>query len=171
MSFDMIEAMTLIAREKNIEFDAVLETLEAGLMAAAKKKYAFTDNITFRFDRKNNELLMIATKRVVEQVADPNVELTLAEAKDIDPEAELGDEVDIYIDYEVEFGRNAIAAASRSSSRRSARPNATASTTSTSTRSAPSSPASSSRSTRAMSSSTSAAGRGSCPSRSRFPVR
>ncbi|HOD66976.1 MAG TPA: transcription termination factor NusA [candidate division Zixibacteria bacterium] len=111
MSFDMIEAMTLIAREKNIEFDAVLETLEAGLMAAAKKKYAFTDNITFRFDRKNNELLMIATKRVVEQVADPNVELTLAEAKDIDPEAELGDEVDIYIDYEVEFGRNAIAAA------------------------------------------------------------
>ena len=111
MSFDMIEAMTLIAREKNIEFEAVLETLEAGLMAAAKKKYNFTDNITFRFDKKNNELLMMATKRVVETVADPNVEMTLAEAKDIDPEAELDDEIDIYIDYEVEFGRNAIQAA------------------------------------------------------------
>lgn len=111
MSFDMIEAMTQIAREKNIEFEAVLETLEAGLMAAAKKKYNFTDNITFRFDKKNNELLMMATKRVVDPVTDPNVEMTLAEAKDIDPEAELGDEIDIYIDYEVEFGRNAIAAA------------------------------------------------------------
>ncbi len=111
MSFDMIEAMTQIAREKNIEFEAVLETLEAGLMAAAKKKYNFTDNITFRFDKKGNELLMMATKRVVDPVTDPNVEMTLAEAKDIDPEAELGDEIDIYIDYEVEFGRNAIAAA------------------------------------------------------------
>ncbi len=111
MSFDMIEAMTVIAREKNIEFDTVLETLKAGLMAAAKKKYTFTDNITFRFDRKANELEMIATKRVVDDVTDHNVEITLKEAKEIDPEAELGDELEMYIDYEIEFGRNAIAAA------------------------------------------------------------
>ena len=111
MSFDMIEAMTVIAREKNIEFETVLETLEAGLLAAAKKKYEFTDNISFRFDRKNNELLMIATKRVVDNVEDPNVEIGLKEAKEIDPEAELNDELEIYIDYEIEFGRNAIAAA------------------------------------------------------------
>ena len=39
MAFDMIEAITLIAREKNLEFDAVLETLQASLIAAAKKKY------------------------------------------------------------------------------------------------------------------------------------
>ena len=38
MAFDMVEAMTLIAREKNIEFDAVLETLKGSLLAAAKKK-------------------------------------------------------------------------------------------------------------------------------------
>ncbi len=111
MSFDMIEAMTIIAREKNIEFDAVLETLEAGLLAAAKKKYDFTDNISFKFDKKTNELLMFATKRIVDEVEDPNEEITLAEAKDMDPEAEVGDEIDIYIDYELEFGRNAIAAA------------------------------------------------------------
>jgi N utilization substance protein A len=111
MAFDMIEAMTLIAREKNIEFDAVLETLEASLLAAAKKKYDFTDNISFKFDRKANELLMIATKKVVEKAADPNVEITLKDAREIDPEAELDDEIDIYIDYETEFGRNAIASA------------------------------------------------------------
>ena len=65
MAFDMIEAMTLVAREKNIEFDAVLETLQESLLAAAKKKFTFTDNISFKFDRKANELLMMATKRVV----------------------------------------------------------------------------------------------------------
>ncbi len=111
MAFDMVEAMTMIAREKNIDFDAVVETLEQSLLAAAKKKYPFTDNIHFKFDRKNNELLMMATKRVVDTVNEPLVEISVTEAKEIDAAAELGDEVDIYIDYEGEFGRNAIASA------------------------------------------------------------
>ncbi len=108
MAFDMLEAMTLIAREKNIDFDAVVETLEASLLAAAKKKYAYTDNISFKFDRKANELSMIATKKVVNQVNDPNLEIALVDARELDPEAQLGDELDIYLDYEFEFGRNAI---------------------------------------------------------------
>lgn len=108
MAFDMIEAMQMIAREKNIEFDAVLETLQASLLAAAKKKYDFTDNISFKFDRKTNELLMIATRKVVEVVEDKTIEISLAEAKDIDPDAQIDDEIDMYIDYENEFGRNAV---------------------------------------------------------------
>jgi len=111
MAFDMLEAMTLIAREKNIDLDAVVETLEASLLAAAKKKYTFTDNISFKFDRKNNELFMMAVKKVVEKVTDATIEISLEEAKEIDAAAELGDEVDIYLDYEAEFGRNAIASA------------------------------------------------------------
>ncbi len=111
MAFDMIEAMTLIAREKNIEFDAVLETLKGSLLAAAKKKYEFTDNISFKFDRKENELLMMTTKKVVEEVTDKEMEISLKEAQEIDPETEVGDEIDEYIDYETEFGRNAILAA------------------------------------------------------------
>jgi len=107
----MTEAITLIAREKNIDFDTVLETLQESLLAAAKKKYDNTDNISFRFDRKANELLMIAAKKVVAEVSDPNMEISLEEAKEIDTEAEVGDDIDIYIDYEVEFGRNAIASA------------------------------------------------------------
>ncbi len=104
----MIEAMQMIAREKNIEFDAVLGTLQASLLAAAKKKYDFTDNISFKFDRKTNELLMIATRKVVEEVEDKNIEISLAEATEIDPEAQIDDELDMYIDYENEFGRNAV---------------------------------------------------------------
>lgn len=111
MPFDMIEAMTLIAREKNIDFDAVVETLKAGLLAAAKKKYANTDNISFKFDRKANELLMMATKKIVEKATDPELEISLEEAREIDAEAEIDDEIDIYIEYETEFGRNAIASA------------------------------------------------------------
>ncbi len=104
----MIEAMQMIAREKNIEFDAVLETLQASLLAAAKKKYTFTDNISFKFDRKTNELLMLATRKVVDTVEDSTIEISLTEAKEIDPEAQIDDELDEYIDYETEFGRNAV---------------------------------------------------------------
>ena len=111
MAFDMMEAMTLIAREKNIDVSAVVESLEASLLAAARKKYAETSNISFRFDRKTNELFMITTKKVVDEVTDPNLEVSLQEAKDIDPEAELGDDLELYLDYEAEFGRNAIASA------------------------------------------------------------
>jgi hypothetical protein len=63
MAFDMVEAMTLIAREKNIDFDVVVETVEASLLAAAKKKYEFTDNLSFKFDRKTNDLLMISVTK------------------------------------------------------------------------------------------------------------
>ena len=111
MAFDMIEAITLIAREKNIEFDTVLETLQQSLLAAAKKKYGDIDNVAFRFDRKANELLMIAEKKVVAEVQDSNLEVSLVEAKEIDESAEVGDDIEIYIDYETEFGRNAIASA------------------------------------------------------------
>jgi N utilization substance protein A len=111
MAFDMLEALTLIAREKNIDFDSVVETLEASLLAAAKKKYPFAENLTFRFDRKNNELFMIATKKVVDTATDANVEISLAEAREIDPDAELGDDLDLYMEFEAEFGRNAIASA------------------------------------------------------------
>jgi len=111
MPFDMLEAMTLIAREKNIDFDSVVQTLEASLLAAAKKKYANTDNISFRFDRKANELFMIVTKKIVDNVIDRDMEISLDEAKKIDDAAELGDELELYLDYETEFGRNAISSA------------------------------------------------------------
>ncbi len=111
MPFDMVEALTLIAREKNIDFETVVETLEASLLAAARKKYATTDNISFRFDRKSNELFMIITKKVVDTVIEPDAEVGLDQAKKIDDAAELGDELEIYLDYETEFGRNAVLSA------------------------------------------------------------
>jgi len=111
MGFDALEAMTLIAREKNIDMDLVIETVEASLLAAARKKYGYIDNLSFRFDRKEGELTMISLRTVVEKVTDPIVEISLAEARELDPEAELDDQMEIYVDPIEEFGRNAIGSA------------------------------------------------------------
>jgi N utilization substance protein A len=111
MTFDTLEAMTLIAREKNIDLNLVIETVEAGLLAAARKKYGIVDNLSFRFDHSSGELTMISLRIVVEKVQDPYTEISLKEASELDPEAELGDEMEIYIDPVEEFGRNAVASA------------------------------------------------------------
>lgn len=111
MGFDTLEAMTLIAREKNIDMDLVIETVEAGLLAAARKKYGYIDNLSFKFDPGEGELTMISLRTVVDKVTDPYTEISLDEARELDPEAELDDQMEIYIDPVEEFGRNAIASA------------------------------------------------------------
>jgi N utilization substance protein A len=111
MGFDTLEAMTLIAREKNIDMDLVIETVEAGLLAAARKKYGYIDNLSFKFDSGEGELTMISLRTVVDKVTDPYTEISLDEARELDPEAELDDQMEIYIDPVEEFGRNAIASA------------------------------------------------------------
>ncbi|MCK5578315.1 MAG: transcription termination/antitermination protein NusA, partial [Planctomycetes bacterium] len=98
MGFDALEAITLIAREKNIDMDLVIETVEAGLLAAARKKYGYIDNLSFKFDRGEGELTMISLRTVVEKVTDTTVEISLSEARELDPEAELDDQMEIFID-------------------------------------------------------------------------
>ena len=111
MGFDALEAITLIAREKNIDMDLVIETIEASLLAAARKKYGYIDNLSFKFERKEGELTMISLRTVVEKVTDPVTEISLEEARELDPEAALDDQMEIFIDPVEEFGRNAIASA------------------------------------------------------------
>ncbi len=110
MGYDILEALSQITRDKNIDMDFVLETLEASLLLAAKKKFDYTDNIKVEIDRKTGDIRMYALKKVVKKISDPRTEISLVEAKDIDKEAEIEDEVEINIGFE-EFGRNAILAA------------------------------------------------------------
>jgi N utilization substance protein A len=110
MNYEILEALSQITKDKNIDMEFVIESLEAGLMLAAKKKFGNTDNIKIDINQKSGEIKITATKKVVKEVADPNLEITLAKAKKIDPEVKFKGEVEMEIGFE-EFGRNAILAA------------------------------------------------------------
>jgi transcription termination/antitermination protein NusA len=110
MQYDILEALNQIAVEKNMDVDYVIETLKSSLVSAARKKYGDGDNIVVNIDRRSGEINMHAVKTVVETIANSFAEISLKDAKEIDAEAELGDEVEIFIPFE-EFGRNAIASA------------------------------------------------------------
>jgi N utilization substance protein A len=109
-TFEILEALNQITKEKNLDIEFVLETLESGLLLAAKKKFGSTDNISVKVDLKSGEINMYATKKVVKEVSDKNMEITLEEAKKIEPEVKKGKEINVPIGFE-EFGRNAIIAA------------------------------------------------------------
>lgn len=110
MNYDIIEALGQIAREKSVELKLLVETLEAGLLSAARKKFGANANVGVKFDEAKGGIEMWLTKRVVERIEDPALEMTLREARDVDPQARLDQDVLIPLDI-AEFGRNAIAAA------------------------------------------------------------
>jgi N utilization substance protein A len=109
MNYEILEALSQITKNKNIDMDFVIETLEAGLMLAAKKKFGETDNIKIDVDPKSGEIKIIAFKKVVEEVINPNTEIIRTEAQEIEPKVKLGDEVGVVVGFN-EFGRNAISA-------------------------------------------------------------
>jgi len=108
MAYDVLEALALIAREKNIDIDTVIGKVEESLMAAAKKRYPDLDNVSFKLSRKTGEITMIAVKKVVEKVTDNMTEISLDEARELDDTAQIDDEMEIYLEVDEEFGRNAI---------------------------------------------------------------
>jgi N utilization substance protein A len=110
MNYEVVEALGQIAREKNVDKKLVIETLEAGLQSAAKKKYGATANFVVEVDEKTGSLGVFQTKKVVAEVLDPAAEISLEEARQMDPAALLDGEIRIERPF-AEFGRNAIMAA------------------------------------------------------------
>jgi N utilization substance protein A len=110
MSFEIIQALKQIAREKDVDENLIIETLQAALVSAARKKYGASSNIVAEIDENLGRLQVYCSKNVVEKVEDPQTQICLAEALEISPDAAVGQEVRIEIPPE-HFGRNAIQAA------------------------------------------------------------
>lgn len=107
MNSDILEALQQITKEKNIEMDYLIATLESSLLSAARKKFGIADNLMVKVDLKTGEIRMAITKKVVETVSDPNTEISLEMARKTESKAKLGQEINLPIGIE-DFGRNAI---------------------------------------------------------------
>lgn len=88
---ELIEALNQIEKEKDISKEILLEALESSLVAACKNNYGRADNIKVNIDRVTGEVNVFAMKEVVEEVTDPIMQISLAQAKMKDPKKELGD--------------------------------------------------------------------------------
>ena len=110
MNYDILEAFGQIAKEKNLELEYVLQTVESALVSAVKKKYNVEDNVRVEIDKTEGEIKVFLTKKVVENVTNPGQEMTIEEASEFYEDVEIGQVLDVPMPFE-DFGRNAIATA------------------------------------------------------------
>ena len=98
MNRELIMVIDQLGREKGIDKEILFEALESALLSASRKSLGPGDNVRIHIDRKTGEFRVYNRKKVVEEVADPETEMTLAEAQALAPEAELGVELELLQD-------------------------------------------------------------------------
>jgi N utilization substance protein A len=110
MNYELLEALNQIAREKNVDREVLIETMMAGLLQAARRRYGPAANIDIRFDKDRGRIDATLTRRVVEEPDDEGLEISLDEAREINAAVEPGHEVSTPLDIAL-FGRMAASAA------------------------------------------------------------
>jgi N utilization substance protein A len=93
MRNDLIMAINQIASGKELPKEVVTEAIEAALVSAYKRDSGSANNVVAKVDLVNGEYRIFIEKNVVEVVTDPKTELTLAEARAVDPNAQVGGKV------------------------------------------------------------------------------
>ena len=108
------EVFEELEREKGISKEVVISSLCDAMVAAYKKHLRIKEieNVEAFLDEQSGEIGIFKGKVVVESVEDPDNEISLAEAKEIDESVELGDEVKLEVTPE-QFGRIAAQAANQ----------------------------------------------------------
>ena len=88
---EFIEALKDLEVERGISAEVVLEALEAALISAYKKNFGSSQNVRVEINRETGEIHVYFRKTVVDVVEDERVEMSLEEARLLDPEFEVGD--------------------------------------------------------------------------------
>ena len=104
MNTELLEALTILEKEKNISKEVLMEAIEQSLIQACKNHFGKADNVHVTIDHETCEFSVYADKTVVEVVEDPVMEISLSNAKMMDYKYELGDIVQVPIQSK-QFGR------------------------------------------------------------------
>lgn len=95
MISELEKLVDTITKEKNIPRDVVVEILESAMEAAARRKYGMVMDIEAQYNEELGEVELFKFMTVVEEVEDEDLEITLEEARDLDPECQVGDSLGI----------------------------------------------------------------------------
>ncbi len=108
MNKELLEALEQVEKEKNISKETLLEAIENSLLTACKNHFGKADNVKVTINPTTGDYSVYAEKEVVEKLdpeeSDPLLQISLAEAKMMDPKYEVGDVVHVPIKSK-EFGR------------------------------------------------------------------
>jgi len=96
MKSDFVVALTQLAAERNLPKEVILRTLEAALVPVFKKtSFAPDQEISVKILPQTGEVKVYAKKTVVRRTTDPRQEMTLAQARKVRPNAQVGDVLEV----------------------------------------------------------------------------
>ena len=104
MNKELIEALNILEKEKDISKESLFEAIENNLVVAYKNNFNKADNVTVTMDRETGDFHIYSQKEVVEEVFDPVIEISLEDARAIKGTYEIGDMVNVEIQSK-DFGR------------------------------------------------------------------
>ncbi|MEQ6375365.1 transcription termination factor NusA [Bacillaceae bacterium S4-13-58] len=110
MSSELFDAIQYLEKEKGIDKNLLLEALEAALISAYKKNFKSATNVRVDLNEMTGTMKVYARKTVVEEVMDDQQEISLEDAKKMDPNYELEDVIELEVTPR-DFGRIAAQAA------------------------------------------------------------
>lgn len=103
-SKEIFEALSLLEEEKGIPVQFMIDKISKAIVTACKNNYNGNDNVVINIDKDKNKFDVYLRKKVTTDVLDPGNEISLVEARKIDPNASLEDDVPVKLDTK-EFGR------------------------------------------------------------------
>jgi transcription termination/antitermination protein NusA len=92
-----------MGKDKGIDRKVIIDALEQAVLTASRKKYGQQGEIEVHYNEEAGEVELFQFKQVVEEVTNPAAEISVAEAKDLDSEAQLGDSLGVKLT--TDFGR------------------------------------------------------------------
>lgn len=104
MNTELLEALIILEKEKDISKETLLEAIENSLLNACKNHFGKADNVKVIMDRETCDYQLFAEKEVVEEVEDTLEQISLEDARNIDGKYDIGDIVQIPIESK-SFGR------------------------------------------------------------------
>ncbi len=104
MISELLRVVDQVSREKGLDREILIQTLEEAVKAAARKKMGPNYDLEVNFNEELGEIEVFEFKEVVEEVEDEDLQISMEEARNLDPEFELGDAVGIKMDPD-RFGR------------------------------------------------------------------
>ena len=104
MQLDLNRVIEQVGKDKGINKEILVEAIEAAMLTASRKKFGVKKDIEAQFNPELGEVELFQFQTVVEEVEDPDTEISMKDAIELDPEAELGDSLGSKLPSS-EFGR------------------------------------------------------------------
>lgn len=104
MSLNLSNIIEQVGKDKGIDKHVLIDALESAMLKAAEKRFGQNKVIEAHYQEEAGEIELFLFKTVVEDVGDPDTEISLDGARELDSEAVLGDSLGVKLDSK-EFGR------------------------------------------------------------------